>query len=168
MMVFAMMLLILGVYRSWLWWMVLDELPRDIGVRWIKEITVEPGFPTWLITSTAGFVLYELDDATIARLESGGLSSLQEALVPRGADEVEQRRHYLPWTATPLPARWTAYTPEGRGFWSGLVYSDFSPEFERRFLAAATEPGSFYTFNRHGDMLMVMPKLRIAVLTWWH
>ena len=168
MVVSAVMLLIVGAYHAWLQWRFLDDLPRDIGVRWVKEITVEPGFPMWLITSTAGYVLYELDDATIARLESGGLSSLREALVPRGADDSEQRRHYLPWTTTPLPARWTAYTPEGRGFWSGLVYSSFSQDFEHRFLASVKEPGSFYTFNGHGDMLMVMPKLRIAVLTWWH
>jgi len=165
---FASILLAVGAYHGYLWSTVLDDLPKGIGVRWVKEITLEPGFPAWLITDTAGYVLYELDDATVENLERGGLSSLRDALVPRGAEATEVRRHYGAWTATPLPAKWTAYTPEGRGFWSGLVYSRFSPEFERRFLAAARAPGSFYTFNGHGDMLMVMPQLRIAVLTWWH
>lgn len=164
----ASMLLIFGGYHAWLRWTVLGNLPGDLGVRWVREVTVEPGFPSWLITDTAGYVLYDLDDATIARLERDGLAALRDATVPRSADDAQPRRQYLPWTATPLPAQWTAYTPEGRGFWSGLVHADFSPDFERRFLAAAREPGSFYTFNGHGDMLMVMPRLRIAVLTWWH
>ena len=164
----AVMLLIVGAYHAWLWWAVLDFLPRDIGVRWVKEITIEPGFPTSWITTTAGYVLYELDEATVEKLESGGLSSLRGALVPRGADQTEQRRHYLPWAGTPFPAAWTVYTPEAGGLWSGLAFSQFSPGFERRLVASVREPGSFYTFNGHGDMLVVIPKLHIAVLTWWH
>jgi hypothetical protein len=164
----AIFLLPLFAYQAWLWSTALDFLPRPIGVRWIKEFTVEPGFPTWLITRTDGYVLYELDDQTITSLQRSGISYLKEALVPRDGDLAQVRRQYVPWMASPLPARWTQYTPEGRGLFSGLVYGHFSREFEQRFLDAVRAPGSFYTYNGHGDVLLVLPSLRLAVFAWTH
>ena len=161
-------LMVLGAYHAWLWSTALDYLPKPIGVNWIRDITIEPGFPTWLITDTDGFILYELDDRTIANLERSGLSYLKDALVPRDGDLDHVRRHYQPWNASPVPAQWTQYTAEARGLFSGLAYGHFSRRFEQQFLDAVKSPGSFYTYNGHGDILLVVPKLRLAVFAWTH
>ena len=163
-------LLIFCGYQWYLRSKAFGALPTSIGVEAIKEIRLVPGFPQWLVFGSSGYFLYEIDEKTALHIQQAGLSYLNGAsLSPRFLDNdpQESRRQFRSWSASPLLPELTAYTPEGRGFWSGLVHARFSPEFERQVLTAAREPGAYYTSNHHGDILVVMPKLRIAIFSWY-
>lgn len=158
--------LVLG-YHWYIRHKAVSLLPLDLGVESVSEATFEPGFPEWLLFGNSGFFLYKLDDQTVVNLERSGLSYLRSASMPRTEGRnIEPRSHYQAWESTPLPTALTAVTPEGRGLWSGLIHARFSPAFEAQVLEAATSPGSYYSSNAHGDMLLVMPKLRVAIFTW--
>ena len=113
-----------------------------------------------------GGAIFDLTDTTVAAIRERGMDFLKDARQGRGyadnADRLFYNYSYGPWQPTPLPQEWTS-----GGMWYGLDCMGLGTAIGQSIVEAAKTPGSFYTTGS-SKTLLIVPSLKIAVLTYTH
>jgi hypothetical protein len=111
-----------------------------------------------------GGAIFKLTQLNVTAIEHQGLNFFQMARQGRGypeGDRLHSFYSYEPWQQTPLPAAWAS-----EGTWLGLACMRLGFGLTRSITNAAREPGSYFTLKRSGAMLLVIPRLKLAVYTY--
>jgi hypothetical protein len=109
---------------------------------------------------SCGGATFSLTWRTLRAIKARRLASFDQARASRRVTNRGYRLAYSPWRETPVPAQLTDLGP-----WLGLNCMGW-PWERRRILAAAREPGSYFTTTSNAELL-VIPRLGIAVFTFY-
>jgi len=109
---------------------------------------------------SCGAAIFNLSDKTLADIERSGLAYLQTSRQPPGGDTSYE---YANWQETPIPKEWIN---KDSVLWSGLGCVNLDRSFVLKLYDAADSPGSYFTTNRVAT-LVVIPRLKVAVYSWW-
>ena len=132
-----------------------------------EQLELTHSFPTRGSDGSCGGAIFSLTDKAALSIETHGRDALNDAVRGRGyLDPSTPRFHqytYRPWQETPLPRDWTS-----EGTWAGLHCMGLSANDARTITSAAKAAGSYFTTAAPTTMLLVIPKLRLAVYTYFN
>jgi hypothetical protein len=135
-------------------------LPSQIQITYPVSIGDESGF-----REGCGVAVFKVSDKTIEAIQKEGLKFFDAATQGRGYPKPSEPlsfsdyHTYDTWKETPVPPSWVS---EGSWFRCSVIRDDVA----REIIKAAKLPGSFYTTQPEGQLL-VIPSLGYVVFSYY-
>jgi hypothetical protein len=150
---------LLAIYSAWSlfeWDWYLGIVPSRIGTTYPIHISGDSGF-----REGCGAAVFRLDEATTLKVEVEGVRFLNTARQSRKSKDAYHT--FEEWKPTPHPGD---VTDDQSILTYGLMCSGAWHSLSQRLEDAVRAPGSFYAFGPE-KVIVVIPSLRMAVLSWY-
>lgn len=153
-------------------------LPHGVETRWI-DYRKQAAWGFGPGADQVGLIIYRLDNASLSKIENGGLGYLSDAsespaLVNISQRKARERRTYWDWKRTPIVPLWSGHGEHSCGREPGigafLDRSDFrcklDPKTVSRVNAILRSDNAFYAHGRGGSVVLVAPAEKRVILAY--